>query len=297
MGRNLAIVRQQGEIGMTTTAVNHSAAELRMRRAAARLIALCTLAGAAAVGSCTDINVAAGHVASLSFDSLPSPAVVAGDTLRDSLGRAAPLRAVAFNGSGDIIAQPDIQYISLDTGVTIGPGNFLVSQRRLGTVRLVANTATVQSAVRPLLVARQPDSVVVTGKLRDTLNYLLPDNATSNMTAALSVRVLTRDTTGGITSTQGWIVSYQAFHAGKAVAAGDTSSVFLVGNGTQRTWIDTTGTDGTAARNVRVRPIGITTVPDSVVVIATVRFRGAAVRGSPVRFVILVRPKPASATR
>jgi hypothetical protein len=268
-----------------------------MTRVTARLLTLCALAGAAAVGSCTDINVAAGHVASLSFDSLPSPAVLAGDTLRDSLGRAAPLRAVAFNGAGDAIADPEIQYIALDTGVTIGTGNFLVSQRRSGSVRLVANTSSVQSAIKTLLVARQPDTVVVTGKLRDTLNYVVPDNVASNTSAALGVKVLTRDTTGGITATQGWIVSYQAFHAGAAIAPGDTAVAFLVGNGTQRTWIDTTGADGSASRNVRIQPIGITTVPDSVVVIATVRYRGAAVRGSPVRFVIFVRPKSVSATK
>ena len=54
---------------------------------------------------------------------------------------------------------------------------------------------------------------------------------------------------------------------------------------------DTTAADGIASRRVRVRPIGITSQLDSVIVIATVRYRGATVRGSPVRFVILVKPK------
>jgi hypothetical protein len=264
-----------------------------MRPALTRLLPIAALAAAVAggSGSCTEINAASGHVAALEFDTLPFPSVVAGDSLRDSLGRAAPLRAIAFNGSGDAIPDAAIQYISLDSGVTIDGSDFLVAQRRSGSIRLVASTAGLQSGIKTLLVARRPDTVVVTGKLRDTLSYVLPDNATTNTTAALGVRVVTRDTADGVTGTQGWLVSYQAFFGGKAVAPGDTSAVFLVGDGVQRTSLDTTSTDGSASRRVRVRPIGITSLLDSVVVIATIRYRGAAVRGSPVRFVILVRPK------
>jgi len=263
-------------------------------RIPARLLPIGALVAAVATVasvSCTEINAASDHVSSLSFDALPYPSVVAGDSLRDSLGRAAPLRAVAFNSAGDAIAGADIQYISLDTGVTIDGNDFLISQRRSGAIHLVASTSVIQSAIKSLLVARRPDSVVVVGKLRDTLRYVVPDNAASNVSAALGVRITTRDTTEAVTATQGWLVSYQAFFGGKAVAAGDTSAAFLVGDGTQRTGLDTTSSDGSASRRVRVRPVGITTALDSVVVIATVKYRGAAVRGSPVRFVILVRPK------
>jgi len=264
-------------------------------RMAARSLPLWVVAAAAATGGlvgCTEINAAAGHIASLEFDTLPAPAVVTGDTLRDSLGRAAPLRAVAFNSAGDVIADPAIQYIALDTGVTIGGNGYVVAQRRSGTVRLVATAGTLQTKTANLLVARRPDSVVVTGKLRDTLNYVLPDNASSNTAGSLSLRVVTRDTAGGITTTQGWLVSYQAFFRGAAIAPGDTTVAYLLGDGPQRTSLDTTGNDGLAARRMRLNPIGITApATDSVIVIATVRYRGAAVRGSPVRFVIFVRPK------
>ena len=256
-----------------------------------RLGALAATVATVAIAGCTDINAASDHIAAIEFDSLPFPAVVAGDSLRDSLGLAAPLRAIAFNGSGAKITNPAIQYIALDTGVTIGANNFLVSQRRSGSVRLVAISTAIQSAPKTLLIARRPDTVVVVGKLRDTLSYVVPDNPTTNTSPALGVRLVTRDTSGGVTATQGWLVSYQAFFGGKAVAAGDTSTAFLVGDGVQRTSLDTTDADGAASRRVRVRPIGITSQLDSVVVIATVRYRGAAVGGSPVRFVLLVRPK------
>ena len=263
-------------------------------RANARLGPVCALVVAAATGglaSCTEINAASDHVAALEFDTLPAAAVVTGDTLRDSLGRAAPLKAIVFNGAGNVIAAAAVQYVALDTGVSISATGYLTAQRRSGTVRVVANAGSLQSHAGTLIVARRPDSVFATGTLVDTLIYVVPDNVATNASPELAVKVITRDTSGGIATTQGWLVSFQAFHAGAAIAPGDTSVAYLLGTGTQRSRIDTTGTDGIASRRLRVRPIGITTVPDSVIVLATVRYRGANVRGSPVRFVILLRPK------
>ncbi len=255
---------------------------------AARLATCCVIAA----NACTEINASGEHVASLSFDRLPYPAVVTGDTLRDSLGVAAPLRAIAFNSAGDSVPDAAIQYIALDTGVAFGTAGTLVATRRSGSVRLIATTDNLQSPIRTLLVSRRPDSAAVSGKARDTVSYVVPDAPSTNVSSALGVRVSTKDTTGGIATTQGWVVSYQAFFRGNAIAAGDTSVVFLLGDGTQRSGIDTTGSDGIASRRIRVRPIGITaSAVDSVVVLATVRYRGAEVPGSPLRFVVLLRPK------
>ena len=74
-----------------------------------RLAALALVAAAAAAG-CSEVNTAADHVAALQFDSLPSPAVVSGDSLRDSVGRAAPLRAIAINGAGTPVVDAAIPH-------------------------------------------------------------------------------------------------------------------------------------------------------------------------------------------
>ncbi|MDA1082497.1 MAG: hypothetical protein O2973_12670 [Gemmatimonadetes bacterium] len=241
--------------------------------------------------SCTDVSAPADHVASLSFDRFPYPSVVAGDTLRDSLGVVAPLHAIAFNTAGDSLPDAAIQYIALDTGVTIGPGGTLFANRTSGTVRIMASTNSLQVKPITLNVARRPDLATFSGESRDTVDYVVPDLASANVSTALGVRVLTNDTTGGITATQGWIVSYQVFFRGNAVAPGDTSVVYLVDGG-KRSTIDTTTTEGSASRSLRVRPIGITeSATDSVIVIATVRYRGAHVAGSPLRFVVVLRPK------
>ncbi|MEA3245861.1 MAG: hypothetical protein U9Q74_06865, partial [Gemmatimonadota bacterium] len=208
-----------------------------MNRGVARALRPWALAVAAAVGGCTEVNTSPPHVAALQFDALPSPAVVAGDTLRDSLGLAAPLGAIAFNGSGAQIPDASIQYIALDTGVTIGAGGILVAQLRSGSVRLLASAGAIETQAITLLVARRPDSVAFAGATRDTVEYVLPDNAATNASIELAARVVTFDTAGGITRTQGWRVSYQAIFRGAPVAPGDTSAVFLVGTGTQRSQV------------------------------------------------------------
>ena len=64
---------------------------------ARRIVAPLAVVLAAVAGSCTEIGTNPATVTALEFDSLPYPAVVTGDTLRDSLGNAAPLSATAFN--------------------------------------------------------------------------------------------------------------------------------------------------------------------------------------------------------
>lgn len=244
-----------------------------------------------AASACTDISTSPEHVAALEFDALPYPAVVAGDTLRDSLGVAAPLKAIAFSGTGAIVDPAPIQYIALDTGVTLA-GGIVVAQRRSGSVRLIAIAGNLQSPTRSLLIARRPDSVVATGRVRDTVAYVVPDAATTNVSSGLGVRVVTRDTAGGVTATQGWTVSYSATFRGLPLGPADTSVAYLLDDGTRRSGVDTTGADGTASRRVRIRPLGIIqSAIDSVVVVATVRHRGREVPGSPIRFVVVLRPK------
>ena len=68
------------------------------------------------------MNTAADHVAALQFDSLPSPAVVSGDSLRDSVGRAAPLRAIAINGAGTPVVDHFAWFRSCGySGVEVAP--------------------------------------------------------------------------------------------------------------------------------------------------------------------------------
>ena len=271
-----------------TTAGARKRRDRRVAWIAAPCVVACVVA--ACVAACTEVNTAPDHVAALEFSTLASPAVVAGDSLRDTLGVAAALRAVVLNARGDTIAAPSVQYFSLDSGVTVVPGGYLVAQRRDGSVRLVASAGAIQSPPLTLLIARHPDSVVASGRTRDTITYVLA--GAQNIGNALGVKVATTDTTGGITGTQGWMVSYQAFFHGAPVAPTDTTVVTILGDGAGASAVDTTDASGNASRRVYLRPAGLTqALVDSAVVLATVRYRGVPLRGSPVRFVVLFRPK------
>lgn len=258
----------------------------------ARIAAPIVIMLAAVMGSCTDVSSGPTTVASLEFDSLPYPAVVTGDTLRDSLGVATPLRAIAFNSSSAEIPSPQLTYLALDSGVTISPDGFVTAQLRNGPVRLIASSAGVQTGPITLIVARRPDTVIVTPLANDTLFYSPLDNASTNVTPALALQVATRDTVGGVAGSQGWLVTYQLLFHGQAVAATDTSVAVVWNSGNQPSRTDTTAADGTSSRVIRVHPSGLPTATESLTVVATVKYKGAQVAGSPVTYLIQLRPSP-----
>lgn len=261
------------------------------RPSAARLLVPLAVAIAALTGSCTDVAVSPNAVTALEFDSLPYPAVVTGDTLRDSLGNAAPLRAIAFNGSGNVLPNAPVSFIALDSGLTIDPTGIVTAQVRSGAVRVIASSPGVQTGPQSVLIARRPDTVVATSPTADTVFYVPIDNP-SNLSAALTLQVATYDSIGGIPGTQGWLVSYQVIFHGQPLAIMDTSVASLWNAGQQPSLLDTTASDGTVSRSLRVHPLGLQTTIDSVLVVASVRYRGAPVRGSPVTYVIQLQPKP-----
>ena len=81
-------------------------ARRRCHLAAPALVA----AAVAAVVACSDYKTGPNTPVALSFDALPFPAIVIGDSLRDSTGAVAPLRASAYNADGDRIADAPIRW-------------------------------------------------------------------------------------------------------------------------------------------------------------------------------------------
>jgi hypothetical protein len=254
----------------------------------ARLVAPLAVAVAAAAGSCTTIGTNPSVVTALEFDSLPYPAVVTGDTLRDSLGVAAPLRAVAFNSAGAVIPNPSLTYIAIDSGITISPAGIVTAQLRNGSVRVLASAPGLQTKPQALLVARRPDTVVASGSLADTLFYVLPDNS-SNVLTGLGLKVATLDTAGGVGGTQGWLVSYQLIFRGKPLAVTDTTIASLWNSASQPSLVDTTGSDGSVSPSLRVRSTFLPTATESLTVVATVRYHGRPVPGSPLTYLVQIR--------
>ena len=255
---------------------------------ARRLVLMATIAaafgGAVGILSCTDIPSSPDSVLSIQFDTLAAPAVVVGDTLRDTLGVVIRPVVHAFNYQGDEIASPTIFFVSPDSGVTVDSASGVtVGDRLRGTpARIVANVGTLQ-AIQRVAVTLRPDFLVAQNGI-DTLEYSLLDESKDKSTAlTVSLRhgVVPRDS-----AVASWIVSFAIVSQHKA------GLVELVNEAGKPSAVDTTDATGIAGRLIQLHPVNLdsATQVDSVIVNATARFHGLPVSGSPVRLVLLFRP-------
>src|SRR3954464_16009751 len=80
-------------------------ARVPLARRLRHLVVPALVAAAAGLAvACSDLSTGADVPVALSFDPLPWPSIVGGDSLRDSTGSAVPLQAIVYNGDGDPIA-------------------------------------------------------------------------------------------------------------------------------------------------------------------------------------------------
>lgn len=232
--------------------------------------------------SCTNIPTSDNAVLSVAIDSLPAPAVVLGDTLRDSTGRAVPIHATAYNFKGVVIANAPERFHALDPGLRVDSitGFATADSLRLTPARILITIGALQ-AIQTLDVTLRPDTVSAVNA-RDSLLYSLLDT-TKNVSPGLAVRVL-----HSLTSADSAVKSYLVSFA--IVSPADTLLASLVNDGGNASRVDTTDTSGMASRRIRLDPVRLKSLTDSIVVQATVKYRGAQVRGSPVKIVLKVKP-------
>lgn len=245
---------------------------------------------AAGLLACDDVVTDPNAVAALDFDGIAFPALVTGDTLRNGAGLATPLTATVYDGRGDIITDADVQFFSLDTGVTIDANGYLTATRRSGPVRLVASINGLQSQRRTVQVTPRPDTVLA-GATDITFTYNIPDSPQS-ISPALTLTLQSADTVGGGNpDVVGWLVRWRIVHNGDTIAPTDTSKVALwPASASRHGLLDTTRNDGTASRRLRVYANLLPVQPDSFIVIAELRAGGLPVPGSPLRYVVNIRP-------
>jgi hypothetical protein len=259
---------------------------------ARRLLVVVTAAAAlnGTTIACTQVGADPDAVVAVAFDSLPYPAVIIGDSLRDAAGVATALRATGINTDGDEIPGAPFTFIALDAGASISAERFLTSTGTdAAEVRLIAQASSgLQSRDITLQVTPRPDSTAQDGTV-DTLRYVVPDEVT-NASQAIALQVLST-TTDPPPAARGWIVKYQVEYGGVAVPPTSTTLAWLIDETGRRSAEDTTGTDGRVARRLRVVPTGLTAAADSLIVTATVERYGTPLIGSPVRIAVHVRPQ------
>jgi len=259
---------------------------------AAMLVAM--LVGAWGPVACTQPPSSPTAVFSLSVDSIPSPSVVAGDTMRDSTGVVAPLRGQAYNVSGHPLAAVTVRFITLTPRqLTIDGANHAIGAAGGDSVaRVVADAQGLQSLPFTVPVVLRPDSIVHADTDSTTSLALSLTHADSNVSVPLTIQLRHIPTVpGGDSLTRTYRmqfrITYPVSAAGTGTFRDTTLFAYLVDANGNPARADTTDASGQAARRVRfqVGRVAPGTV-DSVVVEASALYRVTPVPGSPVRFVI-----------
>jgi len=247
----------------------------------AAIFAALSIAGAVA---CTDVSGSSSSILSIQFDTLPSPSVVVGDTLRDTTGAVVHPVVHAFNFKGAEIIPAPVYFLSPDSGITVDSATGIVigDSLRSTAARIVATVGRLQ-AVQHVNLTLRPDLVVAVSG-RDTLQYVLVDT-TQDISSPLTVRL-----THGVSPNDSVVTSYIVSFA--IVSQSDPRLGELINDTGKPSLVDTTDASGIAGRKIRLHPVYLSsaTVVDSIVVNATAKYRGSQVAGSPVRLVLVLEP-------
>jgi hypothetical protein len=246
------------------------------------LVALSSALLSLAAFACADVSGSSDSVLSIQFDSLASPSVVVGDTLRDTTGAVIVPVVHAFNFKGGEITPVPVRFQSPDSGVVVDSitGIIFGDSLRSTPARIVATVGSLQAIQRVDLTLR-PD-LVAPGNDRDSLSYSLLDT-TRNVSPQLTVKL-----THGIAPDDSVVKSYIVSFA--IVSQSNPSLGELINDAGKPSVVDTTDTNGVAGRAIRLHPLFLATRVDSIIVNATAKYHGVDVSGSPVRLVLKVKP-------
>jgi hypothetical protein len=247
------------------------------------IIASSALLSVAAVFACTDVSGSSTSVLSIQFDSLASPSVVVGDTLRDTTGAVILPVVRAFNFKGEAITPVPVWFQSPDSGVVVDSvtGIIVGDSLRSTPARIVATVGSLQ-AVQRVDVTLRPDLLAAENG-EDSLSYSLLDT-TLNVSPRLTVQL-----THGVAPNDSVVKSYIVSFA--IVEQSNPSLGELVNDAGKPSVVDTSDTNGVAGRAIRLHPLFLSSEVDSIIVNATAKYRGSQVSGSPVRLVLKVKPR------
>jgi len=249
--------------------------------------------------ACADIGTNPSVPASIEATPLAFPSIAVGDSLRDTLGVAYPVRAVVRNIQGDVIEDAPIRYLYVqaarDTALEVDSisGHVRVLKRPAsGPVQIAARFESALQVLIPLRITSDPDTVFRTESTR--IVGFVPDTGrrgADENSAAVSVRVQYRDDADAAQNVGDWLVRFVVVRP--ANPTNDTTkAAFFMNDNARPTSLDTTDASGLASRRLRMRP-GIlfpagSPTSDTVVVEARIWRRGVPVPGAPVRIAVPV---------
>ena len=247
-----------------------------------------------ALFACDNIPAPPNGVLAISQVFLPAPAVVVGDSLRDSTGRAAPLAIVAFGvgGDKDTITKFAPSFVVLGRGAHLIAGNYVIGDSALTTpLQVVGTVGTLQTAPASLNVTARPDSIGsgLLVPVAPIMFNLLDSTSSANLSVFLTASVVNISILP-ISGVPSVIVHYSIAHQPPGLN-GQATGVLIVSGGAPGT-VDTTDASGNANSQIRLRPVALASpsAVDSFVVLVSAQYAGTPLRGSPTRFVVPVQP-------
>lgn len=252
-----------------------------MRRVHVLGAVLVASVAAGALAACEKIVTDPTVPVAIQLDSVP--AIVAGDSLRDSLGATVPLPATAYDGKGNPIVGAPITFVVIDSlsHIAVDPATGKVAGVDTGTTRVVAQVNGLQSQVMPVTVVARPDLFASTTPTQQstTLPSLHPD-----VRDTIAVKL-----TSAGAGVQSYPIEYRILYPA-GIDNRDSTNFQLVVPGTSTPTLRAiTDAGGAAALTLRISPL-ITTFNDSVVVeAAAFQPDRTPVTGSPQHFVIQVK--------
>jgi len=237
----------------------------------------------AAVGAaCNEVGTNPNAPVAIQLDAPASPSVLLGDTLRDSLGRAAPLHVVVFNYKNDSITGIPVSFLAVDStgsvsvdqslGIVVGHG--LIPQ-----VLVVATAGGLQSVPDTIAVVDTPSVMLALDSARDSVDYTFA-NGLRDTTLTLRVRLAHLPDSAFVPRYQ---VRYTIVHPSPFDDT-DSTNVQLVKASTIPQLVDTTDATGSTNLGLRITPF-THAFNDSIVVDVSATAPGGLPAGSPVRYV------------
>jgi hypothetical protein len=235
---------------------------------------------------CSDVSSDPHAILSIRFDALPSPAVVAGDTLRDINGVPTPLHATAFNEQGDSVPDAPVTFLTLDTIITVRPNGLVIAGAfRDAAPKVFAVVGSLQSVGNDVPLTERPDTV---RRSPNPVSAPLPqpgDTLRGTDSVAVAAAVVQHREGTTTRPVNRYLVSFQVEFRGQLLPPNDQTVAWLVDDRARLSSIDTTDGAGLASRILRVKRSAITSPVDSVIVRASVGYRRLPVPGSPLRLV------------
>ena len=269
-----------------------------------RRLLVATVALTACLTACTEVSTDPNAVVAIRFEGSSYPSIVAGDSLRDSLGTLQPLRATGLNYKGAAVSNAAFVFSSPDTVLRVlASGNVFATRRKPdGTpARVFATIGSLQSQPDSLLVVQRADSIKAMKQVDTAL--FVPGSGASTAEGSPAFQVL-GDTAAGKPKAivPGWLVSLQLRYHGTTISSSDTTFAFTfetVGSTTSAVrahkFVDTTDASGTAGHRVFVRTLSA--AEDTIFLIATIRQRKASAEPIVDSTLVVIRPRPPSTLR